>query len=91
MKESSGMSPRKVMAGAASGGNFGVESFEAMNGGLGPHPDHSAHTGRKGAMAESERAIAEPVHHTKGHHPSQAAPNHGPMHVNGYGHHHGRR
>ena len=85
-----GMSPRKAMAGGTSGGNFGVESFESMQGHMGHHPDHTAGTGTKGAMPEAERAVSDGVHHTKGHHPAQAAPSHGPHHPGGYGNHHGR-
>lgn len=86
-----GMSPRKAMAGAASGGNFGVESYESVHGGIGSHPDHVAHTGQKGAMADGDRATGPGIHHTKGHHPAQAAPSHGPHHPGGYGDHHGRK
>jgi len=81
-----GMSPRKAMAsGAIKGGNFGAESFGAINGGTGPHPDHSAHTGMKGAMGDGERATPPAINHTKGHHPAQAAPRHGPHHPGGHG------
>jgi hypothetical protein len=72
-----GMSPRKAMA-SSGGGNFGVESFGGMNGGAGMHPDHSAGTGEKGHMMDSERATPPAIHHTKGHLPAQAAPRHGP-------------
>jgi hypothetical protein len=81
-----GMSPRKAMAsGLAKGGNFGVGSFGAMNGGTSPHPDHVAHTGMKGAMEDHERATPPGIHHTKGHMPAQAAPRHGPHHPGGHG------
>jgi len=88
-----GVSPRKAMAmgKAGEGGNFGVKSFESMNGHMGSHPDHTAHTGMKGAVGDGERAMGPGIHHTRGHHPAQAAPNHGPHHVNGYGDHHGKR
>lgn len=81
-----GMSPRKAMAsGMMKGGSFGVEPMSSM--GMGPHPDHTAHTGMKGAMGDGERATPPGIHHTKGSHPAQAAPNHGPGHVAGYADH----
>lgn len=89
-----GMSPRKAMAmGEAStgGGSFGCESFDSMQNSIGMHPDAKARTGQKGHMADGERAAGPGIHHTAGHHPAQAAPNHGPHHVDGYGNHHGRR
>jgi hypothetical protein len=84
-----GMSPRKAMAsGASGGGNFGVEPFHEAQGHSGDHPDHVAQTGHHGAMADHERAIGHPIHHTKHHHPAQAAPDHGPHHVDGHMNHH---
>lgn len=85
-----GMSPRKAM-GHGEGGNFGTKSFSETQGHMGTHPDAKAGTGAKGAMEDGDRAIGMPIHHTKDHHPSQAAPHHGPHHVAGYGNHHGRR
>ncbi len=80
-----GMSPRKAMASGKTGdGNFGAGSFP---GGMGPHPDHTAHTGANGHMGDGERAAPPAIHHTKGHHPAQAAPSHGPHHPGGYGDH----
>jgi len=74
-----GMSPRKAMAsGAIKGGSFGAEPFHEMNGGSGMHPDHAAGTGEKDVMGDGERATPPGIHHTKGHHPAQAAPRHGP-------------
>jgi hypothetical protein len=92
MDGSKGMSPRKSMAAGMThgGGNFGVESFAEGNAHGGTHPDAANHTGRKGAMEDGERGIGEPIHHTKHHHPSQAAPHHGPHHVDGYMNHHAR-
>lgn len=91
MDGSKGMSPRKAMASgmamSAGGENFGVEPFHEVQGGIGMHPDHMAHTGMKGAMEDHERGAPPAVHHTKGHMPAQAAPDHGPTHVAGYGHH----
>ena len=88
MDGSKGMSPRKAMAsGLTKGGNFGVEPYHETHGGMGPHPDHTAHTGMKEAMGDGERATPPAIHHTKGHHPAQAAPNHGPHHPGGYGDH----
>lgn len=82
-----GMSPRKAMAsGLSTEGNFGAEPFHELQGGIGMHPDHKMHTGMKGAMADADRGAPPAVHHTKGMHPAQAAPDHGPTHVNGYGH-----
>ena len=83
-----GMSPRKAMASGKSGdGNFGAEHFDKVQGGMGAHPDHTAHTGMDGHMPDGERATPPGIHHTKGHHPAQAAPRHGGTHVAGYGHH----
>ena len=88
MKGELGMSPRKAMASGKTGdGNFGVESYAEEHGGMGPHPDHTAHTGMKGMMGDGERATPPGIHHTKGHHPAQAAPHHGPHHPGGYGDH----
>lgn len=79
-----GKSPRKAMAsGETGGGNFGVESFEAANGCTSKNAD--AGMGRKTHMEDGARAIGMPVHHTKGHHPAQAAPDHGPTHTGGQG------
>ena len=85
-----GMSPRKAMASGMikGGGNFGAESFGAMNDGTGMHPDHSMGTGEKGAMGDHERATPPAIHHTKGHMPAQAAPRHGHTHPAGHGKHH---
>ncbi len=84
-----GISPRKAMASgeAHGGGTFGVESFHEANGHMGPHPDHVAHTGMDGHLADHERGAGPGIHHTRHHHPAQAAPDHGPHHVDGYGHH----
>ena len=83
-----GMSPRKAMASGKSGdGNFGAEKFDSMHGGMGPHPDHTAHTGMKGAMGDGERGTPPAINHTKAHLPAQAAPRHGGTHVAGYGLH----
>jgi hypothetical protein len=81
-----GMSPRKAMAsGAIKGGSFGAEPYHEMNDGTGPHPDHTAGTGEKGHMEDHERATPPAIHHTRGHHPAQAAPRHGPHHPGGHG------
>lgn len=77
-----GMSPRKEMAQAGSP-SFGVKS---MGRSAGAHPDRTAGTGMKGAMADSERGVGAPVQHTRGMHPAQAAPDHGTMHA-GYNAH----
>lgn len=96
MDGSKGMSPRKAMGSglheADTGtGGFGVKSFAEAQGHAGTHPDETSGTGRAGHMADSERAIGGSVHHTKGHHPAQAAPNHGPHHPGGYQDHHSKR
>ena len=80
-----GMSPRKAMASglAKGGGNFGAESLESMS--AGQHPDHAAHTGMKPHLGDHERATPPGIHHTKDHHPAQAAPRHGPHHPGGHG------
>lgn len=92
MDGSKGMSPRKAMAsGLSKGGEgFGVEPFHEVNGHEGGrHPDHLPHrTGEKGAMMDHERGAPPAVHHTKGHLPAQAAPDHGHTHPHGHGHHH---
>ena len=83
-----GMSPRKAMASGKTGdGSFGTESYDEEHGGMGPHPDHTAHTGMKPHLQDGERATPPAIHHTKGHHPAQAAPHHGPHHPGGYGDH----
>jgi len=86
-----GMSPRKAMGHEGAGGNFGVDSFGEAQRHMGTHPDAKAMTGAKPHLADHERAIGEPIHHAKHHHPAQAAAKHGPHHVEGYGDHHGRR
>ncbi len=81
-----GMSPRKAMAsGMGDSGNFGVGSFDKDLQRATSHPDQKAMTGSKGAMEDGERGIGGAIHHTKGHHPAQAAPNHGPTHPGGHG------
>lgn len=84
MGSEKGMSPRKAMASGMGdgGGNFGLEK-PAM--GAGMHPDRTARTGEKPHMMDGDRAIGDAVHHTKGQLPAQAAPDHGPTHVGGYG------
>lgn len=79
-----GMSPRKAIAsGLIKGGNFGADQLASLS--TGPHPDHTASTGAKGPMGDGERATPPGIHHTKNHHPAQAAPNHGPHHPGGHG------
>ncbi len=84
------MSPRKAIAGAgygvheSGGASFGVEPFAAAQKHGGHHPDHIAGTGTKPPMEDHERAIGHGIHHTKNHHPAQAAPHHGPHHPDGY-------
>lgn len=87
-----GISPRKAMAsGMGDGaGNFGVESHQAAHGGPSEiHPDQKVRTGAKGAVADGERGIGAAIHHTKGHLPAQAAPDHGPTHPGGHMSKHG--
>lgn len=86
MDGSAGMSPRKAMASGMGdgGGNFGVKSFMETNGGM-QHPDHKMGTGAKGHMRDGERGIGGAITHTKGMHPAQAAPDHGPTHPSGHG------
>ena len=85
-----GMSPRKAMGHEGAGHNFGVDSFAEAQNHAGTHPDARAMTGAKEPLKDHERAIGEPIHHTRHHHPAQAAPHHGPHHVEGYQDHHGR-
>ena len=67
-----GMSPRKAMAGGADGGNFGVGKIVNK---AGEHPDRNM--GHE-PMADSDRAIGDPIHHSRDMLPAQAAPKHGP-------------
>lgn len=78
MNSSMGMSPRKGMAsGKIKGGDsFGVRPMAEMS--AGPNEDHTNGTGGRGAMADGERGIGPGITHTKGMHPAQAAPSHGP-------------
>ncbi len=83
---SMGMSPRKLMAGGTEKGNFGVEGLNGHRheGHRGGHPDeHMSHT----PLEDHERGIGHGIHYSKDHHPAQAAPRHGPMHM---GSHKGR-
>ena len=82
MGSESGMSPRKTMA-SGGGGSFGVEPYAQAHPSTGVHPDHASHLGMAGAMEDHERGAPPAHHHTKGHMPAQAAPDHGP-----HGHHH---
>ena len=88
-----GMSPRKAMGmgHGSDGGNFGVENYADQHGASETHPDAKAMTGAKPVLEDHERGIGHPVHHTKGHHPAQASPDHGPTHPGGHGmHDHGK-
>lgn len=87
MGGSAGMSPRKAMASGMGPGatNFGVASFDKGMSKATNHPDKVAKTGAKGAMNDSSRGIGMPVAHTKGQHPGQASPDHGPTHPGGHG------
>lgn len=87
MGSSAGMSPRKAMASGmgAGSGNFGVKSYESEHGPKETHPDAKAMTGAKPVMEDHERGIGESIRHTKGHHPAQASPSHGPTHPGGHG------
>lgn len=81
MASGSGVSPRKAMAmDNMPNGGFDVKAFADVQGNV-PHADHVAGTGRKAHMADSERGAGPGVMHTKGMHPAQAAPNHGPVGV----------
>lgn len=90
---SKGYSARKGMGMGTvhGGGNFGVDGFGGTHHSLGDHPDATSRTGQKAHMEDSERAVGHPIHHTRHHHPSQAAPHHGPHHVDGYAHHHAKQ
>lgn len=74
-----GQSPRKTMA--MDGGSFGVGKMPSS--GQGMHPDAMSGLGEKGAMADGDRGVGMPVHHSKDMHPSQAAPRHGAHMPNG--------
>lgn len=89
-----GMSPRKAIAGAGmreantgGKGDFGVASFEDAQSHSGHHPDHIAGTGGN-TLGDHERGVGHPIHHTRHHHPAQAAPHHGPHHPDGHMDHH---
>lgn len=85
--ESGGVSPRKAMAmGHKDSGAGGVEPYSEALGHMGHHGDHEAHTGMAEPLEDHERGIGHPIHHAKGHHPAQAAPDHGPHHP-GHPHH----
>lgn len=95
--EPGGVSPRKRMAGAGGdGGSFGTIPFDHAVNHHGEHQDHVEHTGMAPTMEDHERAAGMPIHHTRGHHPAQPAPDHGPHHVghphpeNPHGDHHRR-
>lgn len=79
-----GMSPRKQMAMGSKGESFGVKSYESMHGGA-MHPDQGM---SHAPMDDGSRGIGGAIHHTKGHLPAQAAPNHGPTHHKGHMDHH---
>jgi hypothetical protein len=76
MGNSDGMSPRKNMA-MGKGGGVSCDPFP-HNGAR--HPDDVAGTGRKGPMAESERAVGEGIARGRGEPMAQQAPSHGPLH-----------
>lgn len=87
MKGGDGMSPRKAMAAGKGdgGGDFGVGSYAEQHGTPITHPDMKAGTGRKGVMDDGDRGIGSSIMHTKGQHPAQAAPDHGPTHPGSHG------
>lgn len=75
----SGMSPRKTLA-ATGSGDFGVGKMGVDK----MHPDAKMDIGRKGAMADSERAAKPNIGSGKGMMSAQAAPDHGPHDPGGY-------
>lgn len=93
MDGSEGMSPRKAIASGKSdgGGNFGVGSLEDMRHPDGKHPDEGM---SHNPLEDHERGIGHGIHYDANNHAAQAAPRHGPHHVEGYGqrasHKHGR-
>lgn len=56
--------------------DFGVKN---MGNGSKPHPDMSMKTAERPAMGDGDRAASMGIQHTKGMHPAQAAPRHGPQ------------
>ena len=82
-----GSSPRKQMAMGNAGESLGNPSPYpgSSEHGAKMHPDATARTGEKGAMADSERGIGMPIHHAKDMHPAQAAPMHGTQHEKALG------
>lgn len=87
-----GMSPRKNMAGASGGGDFGVSTYPGKGKLSGRHsPDAAMGTAEKGAMDDGMRGVGAPIHHSKDHMPAQAAPDHGPAHERTMGHDYGSR
>lgn len=85
-----GMSPRKNMAGGASGGDFGVATYPGKMGAR-HSPDAAMGMAEKGAMEDGSRGIGMPVSHSKDHMPAQAAPDHGTAHERTMGHDYGDR
>ncbi len=66
------MSPRKVMAGGESSGNFGVKPMPSSN--RPTHPDAAANTGRKAELADGFRGAGPAIGKGVG---MQARPDHG--------------
>ena len=75
-----GIKPHKHMAAGqkidGQAGNFGVEPFSSVNGGM-RHPDRDM---KHEAMPDGSRAIGENVSRGRRSMPAQAHPDHGPHH-----------
>lgn len=71
------VSPRKAMA-MSTGEKFGVAGYPGTS--HAANPDRSAGIGTAPHMADENRAVGKPVPNGGGMHPSQASPDHGPMH-----------
>jgi hypothetical protein len=79
---------KMAMGGGGDGGGAGVPHYPGR--GSKPNPNHASKVGEdEGGLGDGERGIGHPIHHSKDHHPAQAAPDHGPMHLKELGFDHG--
>lgn len=90
MAEYGGAIRQRAKMAMGHGGDGGASSVPSYPGsGHKPSPIHSSKIGEAGAMSDGSRGIGDPIHHSKDHHPAQAAPDHGPMHLKELGFDHG--
>lgn len=71
------MQKEMAMGGDMPSGDFGVEKLDSHC--KGSHPDHGTNVHNK-HLGDHERGAVHPIHHTGGHMPAQANPDHGPHH-----------